>query len=140
MKTINGISFDGSANITIATADSTKLPLSGGVMTGAITSIRETRVTVDSNSINLAAGNVFTKTISANVSLVVANIASSGTTNSFILELTNGGAYIVTWWSGVKWAGGLAPILSAAGTDILGFYSHDGGLSWHGIVVSKDSK
>ena len=139
-RTINGVAFDGSANITIATADSTKLPLSGGVMTGAITSIRETRVAVDSNSINLAAGNVFTKTISANVPLVVANIASSGTTNSFILELTNGGAYIVTWWSGVKWTGGIAPILSVVGTDILGFYSHDGGLSWHGIVVSKDSK
>lgn len=139
-RTINGIAFDGSANITIATTDSTKLPLSGGVMTGAITSIRETRVAVDSNSINLAAGNVFTKTISANVPLVVANIASSGTTNSFILELTNGGAYIVTWWSGVKWTGGIAPILSVVGTDILGFYSHDGGLSWHGIVVSKDSK
>lgn len=34
-RTINGVSFNGSANITIA--DSTKLPLSGGTMTGAIT-------------------------------------------------------------------------------------------------------
>lgn len=33
-KTINGVAFDGSANITVA--DSTKLPLSGGTMTGAI--------------------------------------------------------------------------------------------------------
>jgi hypothetical protein len=33
-RTINGVSFDGSANITIA--DSTKLPLSGGTMTGGI--------------------------------------------------------------------------------------------------------
>ncbi len=33
-RTINGVSFDGSANITIA--DSTKLPLSGGTMTGNI--------------------------------------------------------------------------------------------------------
>ena len=33
--TINGVAFDGSANITVA--DSTKLPLSGGTMTGAIT-------------------------------------------------------------------------------------------------------
>ena len=32
---INGVSFDGSANITVA--DSTKLPLAGGTMTGAIT-------------------------------------------------------------------------------------------------------
>lgn len=34
-RTINGVSFDGSANITIA--DSTKLPLAGGTITGALT-------------------------------------------------------------------------------------------------------
>jgi hypothetical protein len=34
-RTINGTSFDGTANITIA--DATKLPLTGGTMTGAIT-------------------------------------------------------------------------------------------------------
>ena len=33
-RTINGVSFNGSANVTIA--DSTKLPLAGGTMTGAI--------------------------------------------------------------------------------------------------------
>ncbi len=33
-RTINGVSFDGSANITVA--DSTKLPLSGGTMTGEL--------------------------------------------------------------------------------------------------------
>jgi hypothetical protein len=34
-RAINGVNFDGSANITIA--DSTKLPLTGGTMTGALT-------------------------------------------------------------------------------------------------------
>jgi hypothetical protein len=33
-RTINGVSFDGSANITVA--DSTKLPLTGGTMSGSI--------------------------------------------------------------------------------------------------------
>ena len=33
-RTINGVSFDGTANITVA--DSTKLPLTGGVMTGTL--------------------------------------------------------------------------------------------------------
>lgn len=33
-RTINGVSFDGSANITVA--DSTKLPLAGGIMTGSL--------------------------------------------------------------------------------------------------------
>lgn len=35
-RTINGVSFDGTANITVA--DSTKLPLAGGTMTGTISS------------------------------------------------------------------------------------------------------
>lgn len=35
-RTINGVAFDGSANITVA--DSTKLPLSGGSLTGAVNS------------------------------------------------------------------------------------------------------
>lgn len=34
-RTINGVSFNGTANITVA--DSTKLPLSGGTLTGAVT-------------------------------------------------------------------------------------------------------
>lgn len=34
-RTINGVAFDGTANVTVA--DATKLPLSGGTMTGAIT-------------------------------------------------------------------------------------------------------
>ena len=34
-RTINGVSFDGTANITVA--DSTKLPLAGGTMTGSLT-------------------------------------------------------------------------------------------------------
>lgn len=33
-RTINGVSFDGSANITVA--DSTKLPLAGGILTGSL--------------------------------------------------------------------------------------------------------
>lgn len=36
-RTINGVSFDGTANITIQATDPTKLPLAGGTMTGAIT-------------------------------------------------------------------------------------------------------
>jgi hypothetical protein len=35
-RTINGVAFDGSANITIPTTDATKLPLIGGNLTGAL--------------------------------------------------------------------------------------------------------
>ena len=121
-------------------SDATKLALAGGVMTGAITALRETKVAMGANDINLAAGNLFTKTISGTTTLTVSNWLATGNSNSFVLELTNGGSAVVTWFSGVKWASGVAPTLTASGVDILGFYSHDGGATVRGIVLAKDSK
>ena len=138
IKTINGTSVLGSGDI--VTADSTKLPLSGGIMTGAITAIRETKVTMTNNVINLSLGNLFTKTISGATTFTLSNVLTTGNANSFILELTNAGSAVITWFGGVKWAGGTAPTLTTAGVDVLGFYSHDGGVTWRGSVISKDSK
>jgi len=120
--------------------DDEKLSKSGGTMTGAITAIRETRISIPANNIDLSLGNLFTKTISATTTLTISNVLASGNANSFILELTNAGAFALTWFSGVKWASGTAPTLTASGVDILGFYSHDGGTTWRGFVISKDSK
>jgi hypothetical protein len=109
-------------------------------MTGAITSLRETRIAMPANAIDLATGNFFTKTITAATTFTLSNIPASGQAASFILDLTNAGAYTITWFSGVKWAGGTAPTLTASGVDIVGFYSHDGGTTWRGLVLAKDSK
>lgn len=60
---------------------------------------------------------------------------------SFMFELKNGGsATVVNWPLSVKWAGGTKPTLTSAGVDILGFYSYDGGITWRGVLLSKDSK
>lgn len=123
----------------VSAADALKLSLAGGTMTGAVTALRETKVAMGANNIDLATGNVFTKTITATTTLTVSNVLASGNANSFILELTNGGAYAITWFSGIKWAGGTVPTLTASGVDILGFYSHDGGTTYRGIVLAKDS-
>ena len=138
IKTINGTSVLGSGNI--VTVDSTKLPLTGGTMTGAITAIRETKVEMVTNNIDLATGNLFTKIISGATTLTISNVLATGNVNSFVLELTNGGSAVITWFSGVKWAGGTAPTLTASGKDILGFYSHDGGTTWNILGVNKDVK
>ena len=124
----------------ISNLDSNKLNKSGGIMTGAITAVRETKVAMYTDNINLATGNLFTKTITVNTTLTISNVLPSGNANSFILELTNGGSKVITWWSGMKWAGGTIPTLTASGVDILGFYSHDGGTTWRGMVMAKDSK
>jgi hypothetical protein len=145
------VSFDGSANATLTATvtDSDKLDgldssaflqTSGGTMTGAITAIRETKVAMAASNVDLAVGNLFTKTITGSTTFTVSNVLASGNANSFILELTNGGSATVTWFSGTKWADGGAPELTASGVDILGFYSHDGGTTWRGMVLAKDSK
>lgn len=100
----------------------------------------ETRVAMPANNIDLSTGNFFTKTISGATTLTVSNVPSAGNAASFILDLTNGGSATVTWWSGVKWAGGSAPALTASGRDALGFFTHDGGTTWSGLVLGKDLK
>jgi hypothetical protein len=95
---------------------------------------------IASSNIDTATGAVFSKTISGTTTFTVSNTASSGSVTSFILELTNGGAYAITWWSGIKWAGGTVPTLTTSGVDILGFYTRDGGTTWRGLVLAKDSK
>jgi hypothetical protein len=117
-----------------------KLPKAGGVMSGAITAVRETKVDMLTGNIDLNTGNLFTKTISAPLTFTVSNALPSGNTNSFILEITNGGSAEITWFTGVKWPQGLPPFLTVYGVDILGFYSHDGGATWRGMVLSRDSK
>lgn len=101
------------------------------------TGIKEVQTAISASAIDLSAGNYFTKTISTTTTFTVSNTASSGTVNSFILDLTNGGSSTVNWWSGVKWAGGTAPTLTASGRDVLGFFTEDGGTTWNGFVLGK---
>lgn len=109
--------------------------LSGKTITG----LKETRVAMSANDIDLATGNVFTKTISGSTTFTVSNVPAAGTVGEFTLELTNPGT-AVTFWSGVKWVGGTQPTWTGTGTDILTFYTHDGGTTWRGFAAGKDSK
>lgn len=117
----------------------------GGLLSNVFTTCRsvgarETQVAVAASDINLSSGNYFSKTISGTTTFTVSNIPTSGTVASFILDLTNGGAFTVNWFGGVKWAGGTAPTLTAAGRDVLGFFTYDAGTTWTGLVLAKDVK
>ena len=141
-QTISGIkTFSSNIVGNITGNASLNLPLTGGTMTGAITAIRETQISLGASSaIDLSLGNLFTKSINSSTKFSVLNCLSSGTSNSFILELVNAGAFTITWFSGIKWAEGIAPILTASGVDVLGFYSYDGGVTWKGLVLGNDMK
>ncbi|KAK6021157.1 hypothetical protein OSTOST_13181 [Ostertagia ostertagi] len=109
--------------------------------TPTITGLREVRVALGAGTqIDVAAGNLFTKTIAGATVLTVANVPPAGTVACFLLDLTNGGSAAITWWAGCKWPGGVAPLLTAAGRDLLGFVTHDGGATWTGTRLAKDAK
>lgn len=105
-----------------------------------ILATKEVKVAVGASNLDLSTANVFTRTITTATTLTVSNTPSTGTAYSFVLDLTNGGAGVITWWTGMKWAGGTAPTLTAAGRDMLGFITHDGGTTWSGFVLGKDIK
>lgn len=100
-------------------------------------SLQETRVAIAASDIDLSAGNYFTKTISSTTTFTVSNVPASGTVAAFVLDLTNGGAATVNWFSGVKWAAATPPTLTASGRDCLAFFTHDGGTTWNGFVLGQ---
>lgn len=119
----------------IATTD-TQQTLTNKTVQGLL----QTRVAMPANNIDLSAGDCFTKTITADTTFTVTNTPSSGKMSSFILELTNAGAFIITWWAGLKWSYGVQPQLTTTGRDILAFYTHDGGTTWNALLLAKDIK
>ena len=116
------------------------VPAGTAISTPVISGTREAKQALSGTSIDTAAANYFTKTISGATTLSVTNVPSAGTSVSFILDLTNGGSAAITWWAGMKWAGGTAPTLTSSGRDVLGFFTHDGGTTWSGLVLGKDVK
>lgn len=137
IKTINSTSILGSGDIT--TGDVT-LTGTQTLTNKTITGLRETRTASASNAFNLSNANYFTHTLSGATTFSVSNTASSGSVSAFVLDLTNGGSATITWWSGMKWAGGTAPTLTSSGRDVLAFFTHDGGTTWNGFVLGKDVK
>lgn len=90
-------------------------------------------------NINMLDGSLFFKLISSATTFTVSNPPSAGKVGSFILELTNGGAANITWFSGIKWTGGSVPNFQVIGVDVLGFYTIDAGSSWRGVVLGRFS-
>jgi hypothetical protein len=91
-------------------------------------------------TISCTEANYFSITPTAASTIAVSNSASGVLdVNSFVLDLTNGGAFAITWW-GIKWVGGTAPTLTAAGRDTLVFFRAGSNNVWNGFVVGKDLK
>jgi hypothetical protein len=89
--------------------------------------------------INLATANNFSKTVTGGGTVVVTfTNPPSGRAFGFTIALTNGGSAIVQWPVTVKFSEGVAPILTSSGTDVLTFYTFDGGSTYYGFLVGRN--
>lgn len=106
--------------------------------------VAETRTALGTGSgtqtANLSLGNYFTLTANGNTTIAASNVPATGKVGTFVLELTNGGAYTITHLTGVTWVDGTPPILTSSGTDVLAFYTYDGGTTWRGLALGLDVK
>jgi|11BtaG_2_1085332.scaffolds.fasta_scaffold17092_2 predicted secreted protein len=101
-----------------------------------------TVVTSSSNAatINLRDGNVFTHTLSENVTYTFSNPAASGRASAFILKVVqDSSARTITWPGTVDWAAATAPTITAtnAGVDVFAFITVDGGSNYYGFTLGQ---
>lgn len=95
-----------------------------------------------SRTFDLTTANFFSATVDQISTFTFSNPPASGDFGGFVLELTNGGAYAITWPGSVDWVGGTNPnaTLTASGKDLLVFVTRDAGTTWLGLVAGLDIK
>jgi hypothetical protein len=91
-------------------------------------------------TLDLTVANFFSATLNQACTFTFSNPPASGDFGTFVLELTNGGAFAITWPASVDWPGGSAPTLTTSGKDQLVFTTRDGGTTWFGFTAGKDIK
>ena len=96
---------------------------------------KQTAEAVSALDIDLATGNYFTKTISADSTFTFSNPPASGTACSFTLELTHTSG-TVTWPASVKFPADTAPTLTTGKTHLFMFVTDDGGTRYRGAALA----
>jgi hypothetical protein len=91
-------------------------------------------------TIDMEVANFFSATLDQACTFTFSNPPASGDFGTFVLELTNGGAFVITYPASVDFVGGVAPTLTAAGVDQLVFTTRDGGTTYFAFVAGLDIK
>ena len=101
----------------------TTLDVYGGVAMNVVT------LATTSNTVNVALANYFVCTPAGTTTFVFTGVPVSRD-SSFVIELTNGGAYTVSFPSTVRWPANTAPTLTSSGKDLLIFSTANTGSTW----------
>lgn len=128
-----------------STTASAALPKAGGTMTGKITvktdeyPAQALTMSGATSTIDLSAGRFFYGTVTVATTIAFSNLPATGSFLAIILEITNGGAAVLSWPASVKWPGGSAPDLTASGVDVVTLYTRDGGTTWRAALAQRAS-
>ena len=87
---------------------------------------------------DLDTGNIHTVTLEGNRTLALSNVDVG---QAFMVRLVQDGtgSRTITWFSTIKWSGGVAPTLSTTGSDVdlIGFICTGSG-QYDGIVIDQE--
>lgn len=124
LASLAGANFTGPINTLIITETKTDPVISAGAIT-----------------INLNLGSVFDVALNGPITtMTISNPPASGTPISWTLIFTADGiARSVNWPASVKWAGGVAPILTSTNTkkDFFSFYTANGGTTYQAFIAGQ---
>lgn len=124
-----------SGNAASASA-ATKLPLSGGVVSGQFAQ-NIVALGLNGSGINATRGNYFTATISGNSTVVISG-SPSNVAYSFTYEVVHQTGTI-TWPASVNWPSATAPTLTTGKTHIFIFVTDDSGSTWRASALTNYS-
>lgn len=92
--------------------------------------------TANATTIDCSTGTVFRHAATENTTFTFSNPPATGTAYGFTLIITSGANYTITWPASVDWPSGTAIALST-GTDIISFFTHDGGTTWYAMTSGQ---
>ena len=125
------------------TFDGTTLSITGNILSSThitSTTFRETYAdlgTGGSTTLDLSTANNFRRQFNSTATLTYTNPPASNAFG-FTFTMVNAGAFAITWPASVDWVNGSAPILTSTGTDVLSFFTCNGGTTYYGFVVGKN--
>jgi len=135
-STTNAINISASGNVGIGnTAPATELQIGGNY------GIVSTALSVGNNhNVNCALGNYFVVTCNSSAQNVYFTSTPANTVYSLTLRFANGnGGNTISWANTPKWPAAAAPTPST-NNDIWVFITDDGGTTWRGNLVQRDSR
>jgi hypothetical protein len=89
-------------------------------------------------SLSLADGRYIAATITGNVQFTFTSVPTGAT--DLFLELTDAGAYTITFAASLTWTGGTAPTLPTSGVALLHLRTRNGGTTYLANMVSDEQE